>query len=67
MFEDVTVKDPLKQIEFMDIPFIIMSKKKFECTHGVGRNRSLKKKNLDGEFEKVHIWDHFNIYYKYIY
>ena len=53
LFEDVRVKDRLKQIEFMDIPFIIMGKKKLDCTHGVHRNRSLKKKRLD---EKVYIY-----------
>ena len=30
-----------------------MGKKKFDCTHGVHRNRSLKKKRLD---EKVYIY-----------
>ena len=40
--EDVRVKDRPKQIEFMGIPFIIMGKKKFDCTHGVITNRSLK-------------------------
>ena len=55
LFEDVRVKDHLKQIEFMGIPFIIMDKKKFDCTHGVDRNRSLKKKRLDEKVEKVYI------------
>ena len=61
LFEDVRVKDRLKQIEFMDIPFIIMGKKKLDCTHGVDRNRSLKKKRLD---EKVYIYilNDLNIY-----
>ena len=53
LFEDVRVKDRLKQIELMDIPFIIMGKKRFDCTHGVDRNRSLKKKSLD---EKVYMY-----------
>ena len=52
LFEDVRGKDRPKQIEFMGIPFIIMGKKKFDCTHGVKRNRSLKKKILD---EKVKV------------
>ena len=56
LFEDVRVKDHLKQIEFMGIPFIIMDKKKFDCTHGVDRNRSLKKKRLDEKVEKVYIY-----------
>ena len=53
LFEDVRVKDRLKQIEFMDIPFIIMGKKRFDCTHGVDRNRPFKKKSLD---EKVYMY-----------
>ena len=47
LFTTAKVKDLPKQIEFMGIPFIIMGKKKFDCTHGVKRNRSLKKKILD--------------------
>ena len=56
LFEDVRVKDHLKQIEFMGIPFIIMDKRKFDCTHGVDRNRSVKKKRLDEKVEKVYIY-----------
>ena len=52
LFEDVRVKDGPKQIEFMAISIITMGKKKFDCTHGVKRNRSLKKKILD---EKVKV------------
>ena len=42
----------------MGIPFIIMGKKKFDCTHGDGvdRNRSSKKKRLDEKVEKVYIY-----------
>ena len=46
LFEDIKKKDRPKQIEFMGITFIIMGKKQFDCTHGVDRNRSLKKKRL---------------------
>ena len=56
LFEEVRVKDRPKQIEFVGIPFIIMGKKKFDCTHGVDRNRSLKKKRLDEKVEKVSIY-----------
>ena len=62
IFEDVRVKDHLKQIEFMGIPFIIMDKKKFDCTHGVDRNRSLKKKRLDEKVEKVYIYIYIYIF-----
>ena len=39
----------------MGIPFDIIGKKKFDCTHGDGvdRNRSSKKKRLDEKVEKV--------------
>ena len=36
----------------MGIPFIIMGKKKFGCTHGVKRNSSLMKKMLDQKVER---------------
>ena len=65
--EDVIVKDRRKQIEFMGIPFFIMGKKKFDCTHGVDRNRSLKKKRLDGKVEKVYIYLKRPYIYIYIY
>ena len=67
LFEDVRVKDRPNQIEFMGIPFIIMGKKKFDCTHRVDRNKSLKKRRLDEKVEKVYIWNDFNIYYEHIY
>ena len=68
LFEDVRVKDRPKQIEFIGIPFIIMGKKKLGCTHGVDRNRSLKKKRLDEKVEKVYIYTYLYIYiYIYIY
>ena len=51
LFEDVRVKDRPRQIEFMGIPFIIMGRKKFDCPHGVDRDRSLNKKRLDEEVE----------------
>ena len=44
----------------MDIAFIIMGKKNFDCTHGVDRNRSLKKKILDEKNEKVYTWNDFH-------
>ena len=51
----------------MGIPFIIMGKKKFDCTHGVDRNRSLKKKRLDEKVEKVKRLKHIDIYIMYLY
>ena len=57
LFEDVRVKDRPKQIEFMGILFIIMGKKKFDCTYGVDRSRSLKKKRLDERVEKVYTYE----------
>ena len=36
----------------MGTPFIIMGKKKFDCTLWVKRNRSLKKKILDEKVER---------------
>ena len=66
LFEDVRVKDRPKHIAFMGTPFIIMGKKKFDCTHGANRNISLKKRRLNEKVEKVYIWNNFNIYYKYI-
>ena len=41
----------------MGIPFIIMGKKKFDCTYGVDRSRSLKKKRLDERVEKVYTYE----------
>ena len=55
LFEDVRVKDCPKEIEFMGILFIIMSKKNFDCTHGFDRNRSLKKKRLNENVEKAYV------------
>ena len=40
----------------MGIPFIIMGKKKFSSTHGVDRNRSLKKTRSDEKVEKACIY-----------
>ena len=59
----------------MGILFIIMGKKKFDCTHGVKRNRSSKKKILDEKVERdiyettlIHIYTHIYVYiYIYIY
>ena len=65
--EDVRVEDRPKQIEFISIPFIIMGKKKFDCTHGVDRNRSLKKKRLDEKVEKVYIYIYIYIFMLFIY
>ena len=59
LLEDGRVKDRPRQIKFMDIPLIIMGKKKFDCTYGVDRNRSLKKKILDEKVEKVYTWNGF--------
>ena len=39
-----------------------MGKKKFDCTHGVDRNRSLNKKRLDEKVEKVYIYIYIYIY-----
>ena len=63
LFEDVRVKDRPKQIEFMVIPFITMGKKKFDCIHGVDRNRSLKKKKIRWKsWKSIYIWNDLNIY-----
>ena len=40
----------------MGIPFIIMGKKEFNCTHEGDRNRSLKKTRLDEKVEKACIY-----------
>ena len=44
-----------------------MGKKKFDCTHGVDRNRSLKKKRLDEKVEKVYIYIYIFMLFIYIY
>ena len=61
------VEDRPKQIEFIVIPFIIMDKKKFDSTHGVDGNRTLKKKRLDEKVEKVYIYIYIYVIYLYIY
>ena len=61
LFEDVIVKDLSQQIELMGIPFIIMGKKKFPCTHGVDRNRSLKKTKYMKKLKRyIYIWNDFH-------
>ena len=59
-FEDATVKDRSKQTEFISMLSIFTGKKKFESSHGSVENRSLKKKRLDENIERVYIYEYIS-------
>ena len=59
-FEDVTVQDRSKQTEFISILSIFIGMKKLECSHGSVENRSLKKKRLDENIERVYIYEYIS-------
>lgn len=44
LFEDMKNDKYLQQISFTGIPFMILGKKRYDCTHGVDRGISTKKK-----------------------
>ena len=43
----------ISQIPFTGYPFAILGIKRLDCTHGVDRNSSKKKKYLENKMEKV--------------
>ena len=43
LFQDVIKKGVKSQIPFTGYPFVILGKKRLECTHGVDRNSSKRK------------------------
>ena len=53
LFKDVQQKDSTTQIPFTGTPFIILGKKKLDCTHGVDRYISSKRKHLQAKLSKV--------------
>ena len=53
LFQDVIRKDVKSQISFTGYPFAILGTKRLDCTHGVDRNSSKKKKYLENKIEKV--------------
>ena len=56
LFEDVARKGVKTQIPFTSHPFVILGTKRLDCTHGVDRNKSKKKKNLDNRIKKVSLY-----------
>ena len=52
-FQDVIRKDAKNQISFTGYSFAILGTKYLDCTHGVDRNSSEKKKYLENKMEKV--------------
>ena len=50
LFEDIKQRNsrnpPGPKLEFTGIPFIIVGKKLFECTHGTGHHKAVKEKKL---------------------
>ena len=53
LFDDVQRKDSTTQIPFTGTPFIIIGKKKLDCTHGVDRCILSKRKCLQAKLSKV--------------
>ena len=51
LFEDVKRPDSSIQIPYTGIPFVILGKKNLDCTHGVDRCLSTKKKRLEAKFK----------------
>jgi len=53
LFEDIKNDKYLQQIPFTGVPFIILGKKRYDCTHGVDRGISTKKKYKEEKLKKV--------------
>ena len=49
LFQDVIRKGVKTQIPFTGYPFVILGTKHLDCTHGVDRNSSKKKKYLESK------------------
>ena len=47
LFEDVKLKGSTQQIPFIGVSFVILGMKQLDCTHGVNRCTSIKKKRLE--------------------
>ena len=47
LFEDVKLKGSAQQIPFIGVSFVILGMKQLDCTHGVDRCTSIKKKRLE--------------------
>ena len=53
LFEDVQRKNSATQFPFTGTPIIILGKKNLDCTHGVDRYISSKRKRLQAKLNKV--------------
>ena len=53
LFEDIKRPDTAQQIPFTGVPFVILSKKRLDCTHGVDYNISTKNKRQEAKRSKV--------------
>ena len=60
MFEDIKRKNLTYQIPFTSIPVVILGKKKMDCTHGVDRCISTKKRILEEKIKKVRVIVNFS-------
>ena len=61
LFGDVQRKNSATQIPFTETPFIILGKKKLDCTHGVDGCISSKRKRLQAKLNKVCNIQSFNM------
>ena len=53
LFEDVKRKGSTQQIPFTGVLFVILGMKGLDCTHGVDRCTSTKKKRLEKKIKQV--------------
>ena len=53
LFEDIKRGHSARQIYFTGVPFIIMGMKRLDCTHGVDRCVSSKKKRMENTIKQV--------------
>ena len=53
LFEDIKREGTQQQIVFTGIPFVILGKKILDCSHGVDREISTKKKRRDAKVKQV--------------
>ena len=53
LFEDVKRKDATQHFLFTWVPFVILDMKRLDCTHGVDRCTSTKKKRIEKKIKQV--------------
>jgi len=53
LFEDIQREGTHPQIKFTGIPFLILGKKDLDCSHGIDRDISTKKKRKEKKIQEV--------------